>query len=233
MELILAIDSSSVVASVAIVSEDKVIAEYSTNLKKTHSQTLMPMIDEIFKMTGLDKKDLKAVAITNGPGSFTGLRIGGATAKGIALALNIPVIQISTIEAMAYNINYTDKYICPIMDARRNQVYTGVYECKEEEINCIVNPKACDIKELIDELEKTGNEVIFLGDGIVPFKDIIDKEMKLKHYFSKGHLNSQRAGTIGVLAWKYFLEEKYVSSEEFSLEYFRLSQAERERMNRR
>ena len=113
-----------------------------------------------------------------------------------------------------------------------HQVYTGVYECKEEEINCIVNPKACDIKELIDELEKTGNEVIFLGDGIVPFKDIIDKEMKLKHYFSKGHLNSQRAGTIGVLAWKYFLEEKYVSSEEFSLEYFRLSQAERERMNR-
>ena len=173
--MILAIDSSSLVATVAIVSRDTVIAEYTTNLEKTHSQTLLPMIDEIFKMTGLDKKNLKAVAVTNGPGSFTGLRIGAATAKGITLALNIPIISIPTLEATAYNMNFTEKLICPIMDARRHQVYTGIFRCKETTLEAVMPSNAMALEDLLSELNKLGEEVVFIGDGIPVFKDEIDK----------------------------------------------------------
>jgi tRNA threonylcarbamoyladenosine biosynthesis protein TsaB len=163
------------VATVAIVSRDTVIAEYTTNLEKTHSQTLLPMIDEIFKMTGLDKKNLKAVAVTNGPGSFTGLRIGAATAKGITLALNIPIISIPTLEATAYNMNFTEKLICPIMDARRHQVYTGIFRCKETTLEAVMPSNAMALEDLLSELNKLGEEVVFIGDGIPVFKDEIDK----------------------------------------------------------
>ena len=124
---ILAIDSSGLVASVAVVTEDNLMAEYTINYKKTHSQTLLPMLDEIVKMIDLDLQDIDAIAVASGPGSFTGLRIGSATAKGLGLALDKPIIGIPTVDGLAYNIYGTNKLICPLMDARRNQVYTGIY----------------------------------------------------------------------------------------------------------
>ena len=128
---ILAIDSSGLVATVAIVDEEngvsKTTAEYMVNFKKTHSQTLLPMLDEIVKMTEVDLNTVDAIAVSGGPGSFTGLRIGSATAKGLGLALNKPLIHIPTVDGLAYNLCYSDRIVCPIMDARRNQVYTGVY----------------------------------------------------------------------------------------------------------
>ena len=119
---ILAFDSSGLVASVAIVENNNLIAEYTTNYKKTHSQTLLPMLEEIVKMTETDKESFDALAVAAGPGSFTGLRIGSATVKGLALAWNIPVIAVPTLEGLAYNVWGTDRLICPIMDARRKQV---------------------------------------------------------------------------------------------------------------
>ena len=168
--MILAIDSSSLVASVALVNEETVIAEYTVNLKKTHSQTLLPMIDEIFRMTGINKKELKAIAITGGPGSFTGLRIGAATAKGLALALGIGIINVPTINAMAYNYNHCNKLICPIMDARRNQVYTGVFRCENDTLETVIKQSAMSIDDLTDYLNEENEEVIFIGDGIPVFK---------------------------------------------------------------
>ena len=159
--MILAIDSSSLVASIALADSDTIIAEYTINLKKTHSQTLLPMINEVFNITGIDKKELKAVAVTGGPGSFTGLRIGVATAKGIALALNIPIINIPTVKAMAFNYNHCNKLLCPIMDARRNQVYTGIYRCTGEELEEILPACATSIDELMDKIHKLGEEVVF------------------------------------------------------------------------
>ena len=130
---ILALDSSGLVASAAIVEDDVLIAEYTTDYKKTHSQTLLPMLDEIRQMIDLDLHTIDAIAISAGPGSFTGLRIGAATAKGLGLALNLPLVEVPTLEGLAFNLWGTDKLVCPIMDARRNQVYTGIYEfCKEE-----------------------------------------------------------------------------------------------------
>lgn len=125
---ILGIDSSGLVASAAVVEDDNLLAEYTVNYKKTHSQTLLPMIDEIVRMTELDLNTLDGIAVAAGPGSFTGLRIGSATAKGLGLALGKPLVEIPTLEGLAYNLYGTEKLVCPMMDARRNQVYTGIYE---------------------------------------------------------------------------------------------------------
>lgn len=139
---ILAIDSSGLVATVAVVEQDekavgKTVAEYTINYKKTHSQTLLPMLDEIVRMTELELGSVDAIAVAGGPGSFTGLRIGSATAKGLGLALEKPLIHVPTVDALAYNLCYTDQIVCPIMDARRNQVYTGIYEFEDEKLNII------------------------------------------------------------------------------------------------
>ena len=124
---ILGIESSSLVASVAIVTDDVVTAEYTVNLKKTHSQTLLPMIDQMMGLLEMELDTVDAIAVSGGPGSFTGLRIGSATGKGLGLALNKPLIHVPTMDAMAYNLYGANALICPIMDARRSQVYTGLY----------------------------------------------------------------------------------------------------------
>ncbi|MCM1536819.1 MAG: tRNA (adenosine(37)-N6)-threonylcarbamoyltransferase complex dimerization subunit type 1 TsaB [bacterium] len=124
---IAALESSGLVASVALMQDETLLAEYTVNYKKTHSQTLLPMLEELKRMTELDLSTLDAVAVSAGPGSFTGLRIGSATAKGLGMALDIPIIAVPTLEALAYNCYGTDQLVCPIMDARRGQVYTGVY----------------------------------------------------------------------------------------------------------
>ena len=138
---ILALDSSGLVASVAVVEHDgtngNLLAEYTVNYKKTHSQTLLPMLDEIGRMIELDLNSIDAIAVAAGPGSFTGLRIGSATAKGLGLALDKPLVHVPTVDALAYNLYGTDRVICPLMDARRNQVYTGIYEFKQEELSVI------------------------------------------------------------------------------------------------
>ena len=123
---LLAIDSSGLVASVAVATEDALLAEYTINYKKTHSQTLLPMLAEIVRMVEADMSEIDAIAVAAGPGSFTGLRIGSATAKGLGLALDKPIVPVPTLEGLAYNLSGTDRLICPMMDARRNQVYTGL-----------------------------------------------------------------------------------------------------------
>ena len=150
---ILAIDSSSMVATVAITTDGILNAEYTINHKKTHSQTLLPMIAEIVKMIEIDMDSIDAVAITGGPGSYTGLRIGSATAKGIGLALNKPIINVPTMDALAYNLYSSQYVICPIMDARRGQVYTGIYKFEETEMKTIKPQCIMMIDELIKELD--------------------------------------------------------------------------------
>ena len=130
---IIGIDSSGLVASVAIAEDEILTAEYTMEHKKTHSATLMPMLSEIIKMSETDLKEIDAIAIAAGPGSFTGLRIGSATAKGLAYSLNIPIIPVPTLAALAYNIQFFDGIICPIMDARREQVYNGLYTFNDGE----------------------------------------------------------------------------------------------------
>lgn len=225
---VLAIDSSSTVASVAIVEEEKIIGEYTINNKITHSQTLLPMIDDMFRVSEIELETIDAIAITSGPGSFTGLRIGSATAKGLGQALSKPLVQVPTLEAMAYNFFDTDKVICPIMDARRNQTYTAAFKLDAEELKTLMEGCAVSIEELVAKLNELNEDVIFVGDGIPVFKEYIEDNLLKKAVFASTHLNRQRAGSVGALALRYLAEGKTVTASDFRPDYFRKSQAERE-----
>ena len=162
---ILAIDSSSMVATVAVVTDGVLTAEYTINHKKTHSQTLLPMIDEIKKNIDLDMNTVDAIAIAGGPGSYTGLRIGSATAKGFGLALNIPIINIPTMDALAYNLFSSSFVICPIMDARREQVYTGIYKFNGTTMEVIKPQCIMMMRDFVKELnnksvDELNNELV-------------------------------------------------------------------------
>ena len=230
---ILGIESAALVASVAILDEDITIAEYTTNFKKTHSETLLPMLDEIIKMTGIDCNELSAIAVSGGPGSFTGLRIGAACAKGLGLALDLPLIHVPTLDAMALNIYLSDAIIVPIMDARRNQVYTGIYK-NDCNLEIIKESMAVAIDELFEILRDLDNKeeikkIIFLGDGVPVFREYIDKNLEIAHDFAPANLNRQRASNIAMLGLKMFKEGKSLLSDDMRPEYLRKSQAERER----
>ena len=241
---IIAIDSSGLVASVAIVQDEEVIAEYNVQYKKTHSQTLLPMLDELKRMVDLDLQTVDAIAIASGPGSFTGLRIGSATAKGLGLALEIPIIEIPTLDGLACNLYGSDKVVCPIMDARRNQVYTGLYsyiedgQSDEQEqrfhytLVPILSQCAVPIEEIAEKCNEQQKEIIFLGDGVPVFAEQLKNLMKVPYSFAPAHLNKQRAGAVGALAEKYYREGKTVTAAEHQPEYLRISQAERERAER-
>lgn len=225
---ILAIDSSSMVATVAITTDGILNAEYTINHKKTHSQTLLPMIAEIVKMIEIDMDSIDAVAITGGPGSYTGLRIGSATAKGIGLALNKPIINVPTMDALAYNLYSSQYVICPIMYARRGQVYTGIYKFEETEMKTIKPQCIMMIDELIKELDTIKESVMFLGDGVDVHKQLIDDIMDTKHYYAPASMNRHKASTLGTIAEIYYKNGKTETAKEHKPEYLRLSQAERE-----
>ena len=227
---IIALDSSGLVASVALLEDDTLVAEYTTNFKKTHSQTLLPMLDEIVKMTEWNAQEADAIAVAGGPGSFTGLRIGSATAKGLALAWDKPVISVPTVDALAYNLYGTNQYICPIMDARRNQVYTGIYTFENGQFQVIKEQCAVAMDEIAEELNKYGKPVIFSGDGVPVHQERLKEIMKVPYSFAPVHLSRQSAGAVGALAMEYYKAGKIQTAAEHAPEYLRMSQAERERM---
>lgn len=229
---ILALDSSGLVASVAVVEEDNLIAEYTIHHKKTHSQTLLPMLDEVAKMTELDTASIDAIAVAAGPGSFTGLRIGSATAKGLAYAWEKPIVEVPTVEAIAYNVCYCDRIICPIMDARRNQVYTGIYQWTEDGFQIIEKQMAISIDELLEKLQGLAGRVLFLGDGVPVFRDTICQGIGGRASFAPPHMLRQRAGAVAVRAMEYYRQGKMADAVTHKPEYLRLSQAERERLEK-
>ena len=226
---LLGIDSSSLVASVSVVTDDVLTAEYTVDFKKTHSQTLLPMIDEVVTMLGMDLHEIDAIAVSGGPGSFTGLRIGSATAKGLGLALEKPLIHVPTVDAMAYNLWGSDALICPIMDARRNQTYTGLYSFEGNEMEVLKEQCAVGIDEIISIVNEFEQPVTFLGDGVPVFKEYIAENCNVPYTFAPAHVNKQRAGAVAALGMKYFSEGKATTAAEHKPEYLRLSQAERER----
>lgn len=256
---ILALDSSGLVASVAVAEadekEEQLIAEYTVNYaprlrsdgafcetnasrplknRKTHSQTLLPMLDEMLKMSEIDIDSVDVVAVASGPGSFTGLRIGCATAKGLGLALGKPVVPVPTLEGLAYNLCGTESIVCPIMDARRGQVYTGIYEFEENELKVLKGQMAVAIEELGQMLSEYDRRVVFLGDGVPVFKDaLIKRIMPGKDIsFAPCSMNRQRAASIAALGIRYYRDGKFETAAEHRPEYLRVSQAERERRER-
>lgn len=229
---ILGLDSSGIVASVAIVEDDVLIAEYTVNYKKTHSQTLLPMLDEIAKMTEFDLNSIDAIAVAAGPGSFTGLRIGSATAKGLGLALKKPLIAIPTVEGLAYNLYDISGLICPIMDARRKQVYTGIYRFTDHQLKVVEDQMAVSMETVIEKLNQYGEAVTFLGDGVPVFHELIAEKMTVPYSFAPAHVNKQRAAAVAALGEIYYRQGKTETAMEHVPDYLRVSQAERERAER-
>lgn len=225
---ILGIESSSLVASVAIVTDDVLTAEFTVNLKKTHSQTLLPMIDEMIRILEIGLDTVDAIAVSAGPGSFTGLRIGSATGKGLGLALKKPLIHIPTVDAMAYNLYGAKALICPIMDARRDQVYTGLYHYSED-FEVIKAQNAADIGELVEEINSMGEPVIFLGDGVPVYHEKIKNGISVPCSFAPSHVNRQKAASVAALGSVYYEKGILETAMEHKPDYLRKSQAERER----
>lgn len=229
---ILAIESSGLAAGVAVIENNSLLGEYTMNYKKTHSQTLLPMLDELTKMIELDLNTIDAIAVSMGPGSFTGLRIGSATAKGLGLALDKPIIPVPTVDALAYNLWGTDKLICPLMDARRQQVYTGLYTFEKEKLYTIVPQCAVDISEVAAEVNKHNREVIFLGDGVSVFKDYLKEHLSVPFMFAPASCHIQRAACVAALGEVLYEKGIFENAREHKPEYLRLSQAERERQEK-
>lgn len=227
---ILAFDSTATAASVAICDDGKVVAEFFVNAGLTHSRTLVPMLDAALKNTDSSLADVDAIAISNGPGSFTGVRIGVAVAKGIAFAENLSCIEISTLESMAYNLTLTDCLVCAAMDARCAQVYNAMFEIKYGEVQRLTDDRAISIADLKAELTEkyTDKRIILVGDGAeLCFKELIDTSLSVE--LAPESLRFQRASSVADAAFdKLNKGEKPKTAGELLPTYLRLSQAERE-----
>lgn len=230
--MILAIDSSGLAATVALQRDDVLVGEFTIHNKKTHSQTILPMIDEMIRMADVDKHEIDYVAVASGPGSFTGLRIGAATAKGLAQALDVPVVPVPTLAGLAYHYEGAHELVCPLMDARRNQAYYCVYEVEGETPKKITDEAAAPIEEIISFLNQQKRPVLFLGDGVPVFKEQLQKELTVPIRWATDPLRYQRAGSVAALASVYVERGQFIPAKEFAPVYLRLSQAERERRER-
>lgn len=215
---ILAIDTSGKISTVAILSNDKLLGELNIAVNTKHSQTIMPAIITLLEACGLDKQNLELISCVIGPGSFTGLRIGASVAKGLAFALGLQIVPISALDALAYNAQQEGGLTVPIMDARRGQVYTAIYN---QNFEYILPPTVCEIEELLSRLQSSA---LFLGDGVEVYGDYVLAE---GHKIAKPQHLLQRAASSGFLAYKN--QHKAINPKELQLTYIRQSQAEREK----
>ena len=172
---ILGIDTSTMAANVAVLEDDKLICEYTINTKKTHSQKLMPMIENMLKLSDLDIKEIDAIAICVGPGSFTGLRIGMATAKAMAHVNNIPLIGVNSLEILGANMDLCNRNICSILDAQRNQVYKNKYILKDYKITELEEISIKAIDELLEEISSSNEDWVLVGEAVYKYKEKIEE----------------------------------------------------------
>ena len=220
---ILAIDTSTASGGIALLEDDQLIAELTTCTQKTHAERLLPLIKTLLGGVNTKIEDVDGFALTIGPGSFTGLRIGLATIKGLAWSLNKPVVGVSTLEALAMNIPYSDKPVCPMLDARKKEVYAGIYKCNDNGPTCIMDDATISPQLLIESIKEP---TIFIGNGVNVYRDVIKNTLKDLAIFAPSHLWSIRALNIGLLAWKMFKKGGAGDSENVNLDYLRASEAE-------
>lgn len=225
---ILAVDTSTQVSTIAIVDDMKVLGEFTINNKKTHSQKLIPLIEYLLNEIDLKINDLDILAATNGPGSFTGLRIGITTIKALSYVVKKPVIGISTLEALAYNVHGSNNLVCPILDARNRNIYAGVYKWEESSYKSIKENLFLSIDEFIDYLKSKNERCVFLGDAVFIYRDYLQSKLGEKCEFANYNLITQRGASVAIAALEKFkngFTENCYNIEPF---YLNKSQAERE-----
>ena len=223
---ILGIDTATRVAGVAVVNEERLIVEKFLNNQKTHSQNLLPMIKQAIEEAGLKPEDLGGIAVTMGPGSFTGLRIGMAAAKSLAQVLNIPLIGISTMETIAYNIVGLPGFICPILDAQKSEVYSAIYYTRDDELTLMEGPYALTIHELVEKFKRHSREVTFLGDAVPVYVNQLSQEMGPKAHFASKINSLPRAAAVAELGFKRIAQGEADDPINLVPAYIRLSEAE-------
>ena len=236
---ILAIESSGLTAGCAYLEDGVLKSEYYINNKLTHSRTLLPMIEDMSKLSGITLSELSAVAVSAGPGSFTGLRIGAATAKGLTLPFDIPIVKVSSLKGLAALIPSDKTLICPIMDARRGEVYCAAYLCSSSGdgsylYDAIIPDSAMSIESFAAEVEKVMDEKgigasLFTGDGVPVHKAFIKERLGEKVSFAPEGLQKQRAMSIALLGAQEFENGNVVSSDDFVPDYLRRPLAEKEK----
>lgn len=231
---LLAIESSGPAASAAVFEDEVLLCEKSGPFKVTHSETLMPIISDVLSDAALPPAGLDAIAVSGGPGSFTGLRIGSATAKGLCFALDKPLVHVPTLDAMAYNFRGTPDIIVPVMDARRDQIYTGIYCFEGDALNILMQGQAMATDDLLEILnsEYRSCRIVFLGDGAAVHKQRIEETICCEPFFAEPPLDIQRASGVGMLGLKLIKEGKLTDAALEAPDYMRPSQAERVRAER-
>ncbi|MDY4953496.1 MAG: tRNA (adenosine(37)-N6)-threonylcarbamoyltransferase complex dimerization subunit type 1 TsaB [Candidatus Onthomonas sp.] len=228
---ILALETSAKAASAAVTEEGRLVCSAYQSTGLTHSRTVMPMVEAMLKNADLTLADCGAVAVAAGPGSFTGIRIGVAAAKGLAFAAEKPVVGVSTLEAMARNVAWWDGLVICAMDARRHQVYNAVFEARDGVLTRLAPDRAIGLEELSDELQSSGLRKIIVGDGA---------ELCYHHLSERGiacrlappHLVMQNAVSVGFAAEEAVRAGRLQTPQELVPVYLRISQAERERNER-
>lgn len=227
---IFGIDTCCMAATAAVMTDDRLAAQAVQNNKKTHSQRIMPMIEQMLYQAELSVADMDCFAAAVGPGSFTGVRIGVATAKALAHATGKPCAAVSTLHALANNLAHFDGIICPIMDARRNQVYNALFNGGDAAR--ITDDRALSIDELLEELKARNEKIIFLGDGVAVFEDKIKAELESRAVIAQRMQRMNLAASVAEIGYNMYLEGNVVTYDELVPQYLRLSQAERERLEK-
>ncbi|MED9970754.1 MAG: tRNA (adenosine(37)-N6)-threonylcarbamoyltransferase complex dimerization subunit type 1 TsaB [Ruminococcus sp.] len=229
---ILAIDTSAKAASACIAQEDKIIGEFFINTSLTHSQTLMPMIEQLCKNAQVPISEIEAVAVNAGPGSFTGVRIGVAAAKGLAFDKSLPCVAVSTLESMAYNALGSDCVVCAVMDARCSQVYNALFRVSGEKIERLCSDRALSLTDLEQDLKAYGGEKIMLiGDGAEITFEFLRNSLS-NVILAPVNIRIQKASSTALAAFKRISEGELTTDEKLMPAYLRLPQAQRE-LNKR
>lgn len=229
--LILAFETSAKAASVALLEDGRLLGESYQNTGLTHSQTLLVMAEDLLKQCGRTVGDITAVAVAEGPGSFTGVRIGVAAAKGFAWGGGLPCYGVSTLEAMAESLGVYQGYVCPCMDARRSQVYNSLFYVNQGNIQRLREDRAIALADLAGELKELTEPVFLVGDGsALAFRTLSVQIPKL--VLPPEHRMHQRAAGVAILAAKKIAAGEPGDGNVLTPNYLRLSQAERERMEK-
>lgn len=224
--IILSIDSSTPVAGIAVSDDKTLLGEVMINTKNTHSEKLMPMVAQLLDDLQMNIQQVEAVAVTCGPGSFTGLRIGMATAKGIVQGGNKKLIAIPTLDCLAQNLLHYSGIICPIMNAQKKQVYTAIYRSGESNLERLSDYQAIEADKLADQLLALNETVWFVGDGVEAFSDVFLQKLGAKCRFADGNTVLPRAGALAMLAADRALQQQFDDLYQAELIYIRKSEAE-------
>lgn len=227
--LTLAFDTSTKTASVALLKEETLLIEHFINTGKNHGETLLPAIENILAVAGVGIAEIELLAVTVGPGSFTGLRVGASTAKGLAFSEGTPIVGVSTLDALAANVNSGNIMICPMLDARKKEVYTALYRMSGTGFPERITDEQVISPEIL--LADMDEDILCLGDGALAYGELIRLMMPDKAHFVPDQLNYIRASSVGLIGLKKFRGGDILNSLKFTPRYIRLSEAEKKKLS--